>query len=80
MFPMFAVTEPSSLTSSVRKPAVKECLVGGTALGKAQVALALQRLERTQEHGLPAALAADPKECVECGEGDVADPSGTRSG
>src|SRR5438270_4731735 len=64
----------SLITNSVRQPPVKERLIGWTAFGEAQVALALQRLEPAQQHGFAARRAADLEEAVERGERRRADP------
>src|SRR5690349_11305095 len=74
MVRMFAVAALlSRLTNTVRQPAVEERLVRGAALGEAQIAFALQRLECAEEHVLAAALAANREEAVERGEGSVPD-------
>src|SRR3546814_6810192 len=38
------------LTNAVGEPAVKKGLVGGPALGQRQIALALERFERLEQH------------------------------
>ena len=48
----------SDCADSVREPAIEEGLICRAAFGEAKVTLALKRLERTQENGLPAALPA----------------------
>ena len=58
----------SEFADAVREPAVEECLIGGPALGEAQVALALQRFERAEENGLAAAFAAGFEISVERAE------------
>ena len=74
---MFAVTATriQRLTNPVRQPAVKERLIGRPALGEAEVAFALERLERAQQHGLAAAVrpARPGEEGVERGERRRAD-------
>src|SRR5690242_6546217 len=64
----------SSLANTVREPAVEEGLIGWPALGEAQVAFALERLERAQQHGLAAAPAALGEESVQRRQGSRADP------
>src|SRR3546814_15797111 len=48
------------LTDSVREPAVEKGFVGGPRFGEVEVAFALKRLDRLDEHG----LAAAPAMCV----------------
>src|SRR5437870_13141546 len=64
-----------SITNPVRQPSVEERLIGWPAFGEAEVALALQRLERAQQHRFPAARTAHHKEAVERGERRRADPA-----
>src|SRR3546814_4939224 len=62
----------SGVADPVRQPAVKEGFLAGAALGERDVAFALQRLHRAQQHGL-AARVAHAQEGVERGEGARAD-------
>ena len=81
---MFAVTgirSRSAFTNPVRQPAVEECLIGGPALGEAQVALALERLERAQQHGLAAARPRNARKASSAASvAAPIRPSGIRSG
>src|SRR5215218_9268696 len=61
------------LTDSVRLPAVQECLVGGSPLGEAEVALTLQRFESAHQHGLAVLKTTLCQEGVESSERLVAD-------
>src|SRR3546814_3794504 len=45
------------LTDTVREPAVEKGFVGGPRFGEVEVAFALKRLDRLDEHGLAAAPA-----------------------
>src|SRR4051812_13231865 len=65
----------SALTDSVREPAVEERLIGWAALGEAEVALALERLERAEQHRLAAVAAAGDEEGVERGQRRRANPA-----
>src|SRR4051812_2329884 len=56
------------LTNSVCEPAVEERLVGWPALGEAEVALALEGLDRAQQHGFAAASTAAGQKRVDRGE------------
>ena len=63
----------SVLTDPVRKPAVEERLIGGPALGEAEVALALKRFERAREHGFADALGTNGEEAFKRTERRSAD-------
>ena len=52
----------------VREPAIEKSLVGGAFLSEAEIAFALQRLERAQQDCLAAALPARLKERIERGD------------
>src|SRR3569833_518090 len=58
----------SSFTNPVGEPAVEKGFVGRAALGEAQEAFALQRLERAQQDGLTAWPAAFGEEGIEGGK------------
>ena len=58
----------NAVADTVREPAIEEGLIGGALFGQAEVAFALQRLERAQQHGLAAALAARFEKAVERGQ------------
>src|SRR5690348_1361056 len=63
--PSTSSTSSPLLTNAVREPAIEKGLIGWPAFGKAQVAFALERLERAQQDGLAAAFAAQDEEGVE---------------
>src|SRR4051812_34350146 len=64
----------SALADTVRKPPVKKRLIAWTALGEAQVALPLERLERSQKHRFAAGRTARREEGVERGQRCRPDP------
>jgi hypothetical protein len=64
----------SSLTNPVRKPSIKECLVGRPAFGETQVALALKRFQCAQQYGFAVPLPASLEEGIERSERLLAHP------
>ena len=60
--PFFATL--AQLTNTVLQPPVKERLIGWPALGEPEVAFALERLERPEQHNLAAVRSAQFEEGI----------------
>src|SRR3546814_5558938 len=68
-FSPMARGEASAVADAVRQPAVEEGFLARAAFGEGDVAFALQRLHRAQQHGL-AAPPARLQQAVERRQGD----------
>src|SRR3546814_15640192 len=69
LFRSMARGEASAVADAVRQPAVEEGFLARAAFGEGDVAFALQRLHRAQQHGL-AAPPARLQQAVERRQGD----------
>ena len=65
----------AAIADSVGKPAIKKRLIGGSPFGQAEIAFALQGLDRAQQHGLGARFAAHIEKGVERAKCRLANPS-----